>query len=354
MTSLFQIIIYILICALTIAIYKKGQKVTVKKIIFISILFTIYNMICTSFSTRTVGDRANYLYEFLGYRTTSTGLTWIFNFVKMFSGNINTVFYISTFICCFLTFYSFFNDSHANKPALIFLLSTDFIFFTFVALKQCYVCAIASLIFYILFNKDGKFKYVIIVILMYIACQFHSTGLLLLPIIIVFILYKNKKINAKLILLVFSIMLVLLDNVLSFVVSNLAEYMPTMANKINEYFYSTGIYTKSATAFLKGAPFYFILIIAIMNYRKYKSIENYDKLLVLTFIGAFAYFITFISYWMYRITALFYLPISLLFGIIYEQETKSKNKFLYIIICILLELFILMRWLFLEFTTGGF
>ena len=356
MMAIFQISLYIVLCLITVLIYSKSgkNKVSTKKIILISLLFALYNMICTNFSTRTVGDRANYLYEFLGYRSTSTGLTYIFKFVKLFSSNINVAFYLITFICCFITFYCFFNNKYANKYSLIFLLITDYIFFTFIALKQCFVCAIASLIFYLIFNKGTKYKYVISAILVYIACLFHSTGFLLIPIVLTFFLYRRKKFKPTLLIIILLIIMLSFNGLLSFIVNNFSNYMPTLTGKIIEYFYTDGIYTESKLAFLKGLPFYFISIIGVFNYKKYSIIKNYDKLLVLSFIGSFAYFITFISYWMYRITAIFYLPISLLFGYVYINEKKAKNRLLYFIICILLELIILVRWLYMEFMSGGF
>ncbi len=353
---IFQILLYILICVVTVVIYTQDEKKnkSIKNVIIVSLLFTLYNVICTNLSTRIDGDRANYFYEFMGYRETSAGLTFIFNFVKLFSNNMNIVYYLITFICSFITFYCLFNEKYANIYALVFLLITDFVFFTFFALKQCVTCAIASLIFYLIFNKKGNVKYIFVAILVYIACLFHSTGLLIIPVALIFFFYRNKKINPFLLIIIFSIIMLSFDGILTFLTQNFGNIMPTLTEKINEYFYSDGTYIESQIAFLKGIPFYVVLWMGIINYKKYEKEKNYDKLLILAFIGAFAYFITFISYWMYRITALFYLPIAVLFGIVFENEENIKNKNLYFILCILLETVILLRWLYLEFATGGF
>lgn len=354
--SFAQISLYILICIITITIYlrSKDKKVSTSKIIIISLLFALYNFICTSLSGPVHGDRYHYLYEFMGYRKTSVGLTYMFDFAKLFSSNINFLYCLTTFICSFVTLYSFFNDKYANKYSLMFLLSTDFIFFSFYALKQCYVCAIASFIFYLINNSSCKWKYMISVILIYIACLFHSTGFILIPFFIILLMYKRKKINPLLIITVLSLFLLFSNAFLAIFLKYFSEFFPTVANKINEYFYSEGVYTESLFSFIKGFPFYAATIFGLFKYKRYSNYKDYDKILILSFCGAFAYFISFMSYWMYRITALVYLPMSLLVGIIIINDKNEKNRLLYFLCCIIIEVLILFRWLFMIFSTGGF
>lgn len=347
---------YLILCFIIVITYnrKKEQKISISYIILVSILFVIYNAFCTHLSTRIGGDRSNYLYEFLGYRSTSIGLTYIFNLVKIFTNDIRYVYYLTTFICSYITFYCLFRDKNSNVYSLTFLLCTDFIFFTFVALKQCYVCAIMCLIYYIIFNYNKRHKYLIVSLLVYIACLFHSTGFILILIVIIFYLYKNKKINPVYIIMLFAIFLLFFSNIIALLSRILYIYMPSLSDKIYEYFYSPGVYTDSKLIFLKGLPFYIVSILGIVKYKKYRKIDNYDKLLILCSIGSIAYFISIISYWMYRITAIFYLPLSLLFGIIINNEKKGKNKLVYFLLCVLLNLIILIRWLYIVCMSGGF
>lgn len=359
MRTIIQILIYFVLSLMTCFIYEKnkknGKKISLTKIIIISVLFTLYNVLCTYFSIRTVGDRANYAYEFMGYRATSVGLSFVFNIIKIFTMDVRILYYAITFFCCFITFFCCFRDKDTNKYALYFLLATDFVFFTFVALKQCFVCAFATLIYYIINNSKSRFKYVICALLIYISCLFHSTGFILIPIVILLFIYDKKRINLPILFFSVMLLLVFFNPLLSLLSSFLGRYVPALSGKINDYFYTTGLYTESKLVFVKGLPFYLISIIATVKRKIFsKDIKNYDKLVFMSYVGSISYFISIVSYWMYRITNLFYFPISVLFGIIMKNENNPKNKLLYFVIIFGSEFLILLRWLFLEFMQGGF
>ncbi len=359
MRTIFQIFIYFFISFITCLIYdkakKNGKKISLMKILFISILFTLYNVLCTYFSIRTVGDRANYAYEFLGYRATSVGLSYVFNLIKVFSTDVRVLYYSITFFCCFITFFCCFRDKDSNKYALYFLLATDFIFFTFVALKQCFVCAFATLIYYIINNSNNRFKYIICALLVYVSCLFHSTGFILIPILFILFIYDKKKINLPLLFFLLVLLLVFFNPLLSLLSSFLGKYIPFLSGKITDYFYTSGLYTESKFVFIKGFPFYLVSILATIKRKQFsENIKNYDKLVFLSYVGSVSYLISIVSYWMYRITNIFYLPISILFGIILKNEKNKKNGLMYFILIFGVEVLILLRWLFMEFMQGGF
>lgn len=358
MLVIFQIILYFICCFFVYIIYvnNKSKNFPFKKVVVISLIFMLYNLIITNIQGGDGVflnlDRSNYAFEFLGYRETSVGLMTFFKLMKIFTSNFYIVLYIITFICCLINFYCLLNDKNVNKYSLIFFLLTDFVFFTFFSLKQCFTCSFATLMFYIINNKKYTFENVICIICLYFAISFHSTGYILLPLIIVFCFFNKKSLNIYLIIIIFFISLLFFDEILimlSTIFSNII-----ISEKIKLYFF-TSEFNSRFIIFIKGLPYYVTFLVALINQKKYSlKIQNYNNLLIMCFIGSFSYFISFKSYWMYRFTALFYVPISIIFGIIFNEECNKKKKVLYFILVLLSNFTILVRWLYLMFIQGGF
>ena len=141
---------FVLISIMVIPKLKHKDKLTkFIVIVLFSLLFTFINIFCTKKSINMGSDRYNYMLSFLGIKSTSVGLSYIFLFIKLFSNNINTVFYFTTFLACFAIFWSFYKNNDADKNTLLFILLTDIIFFSFTGLKQIYFLANIYYIFYL-------------------------------------------------------------------------------------------------------------------------------------------------------------------------------------------------------------
>ena len=360
-------LLYIIIAILSVIFVNKNiknnkLKISLLAIFIISILFALYNLFCTELSLIVHNgqykyyDRNNYLIEFLGLRKTSLGLTMVFELVKFFSNNFKVVLYLSTFLSCFITFLAFKKSKDSNTYSLIFLFLTDFVFCTFFALKQCYTCAFSSLLFVLFFQEKFKYKDLICIILVILSCLFHTSGFILIPIFIFLKIFENKKINpyifGGLLLLLFLVLEPLL-NLIAFFTTNI---LPSISNRIIGYF-NNGISFKNINSvFIKGFPFYYITFLSFLNYKKLnKKILHYDKYCVTSIITSFFYLLSAFSYWMYRFTWLFYLPVGILFGIITKEEKKLKIKIFNCILVYGSMIILLIRWLFLIYKNfGGF
>ena len=347
-------IVYLFIIFIVFALsYNKKEKIiklNYKKILLFSLMFTILSFIVIKFSTTLHGDRYNYYIEFLGYRSTSSGLTFIFDLIKRINGNFFVLGYFITFTCTFILFLSLKINIIKSKETILFVLFTDIIFFTFSVYKQCYTNMFSALFFAVLFNKKIKYKNIICIALIALCCAFHSTGYILIPIYILMVLYQNKKMKIAPSILIVLIFIVFQQNILQMLSNTFINIIPQISNKIQEYFYTEAFQVSSTLVFVKGIPFYLVTIIGLFKYKKLNKIENYEKYLLLSIIGSTSYLFSIFSYWMYRFTLLFYLPTAMLFSVIIDNETNGKNRWLFKYSIYGFELLILIRWVILMYT----
>ena len=312
-------IVYLFIIFIVFALsYNKKEKIiklNYKKILLFSLMFTILSFIVIKFSTTLHGDRYNYYIEFLGYRSTSSGLTFIFDLIKRINGNFFVLGYFITFTCTFILFLSLKINIIKSKETILFVLFTDIIFFTFSVYKQCYTNMFSALFFAVLFNKKIKYKNIICIALIALCCAFHSTGYILIPIYILMVLYQNKKMKIAPSILIVLIFIVFQQNILQMLSNTFINIIPQISNKIQEYFYTEAF-----------------------------------QVLLLSIIGSTSYLFSIFSYWMYRFTLLFYLPTAMLFSVIIDNETNGKNRWLFKYSIYGFELLILIRWVILMYT----
>lgn len=158
-----------------------ARKMPYSLIFSIAALFALYNAYCTGGKLPTGGDRLNYYLDFSGFRKNeSVALQLIFNVVKYCGGDIFTVYYFTTFVCVFLTFVAYRKMPRADYCAVALLLLTDFVFFTFTALKQCYACACAAMFFAYAIDENTPKNVVLSITYLTAACLFHTSGFILI------------------------------------------------------------------------------------------------------------------------------------------------------------------------------
>ena len=305
---------------------KTENKISYLAIIFISFLFTILNVVSTRLSSVYGSDRSNYAYEFTGARSVnSIGLEFIFKVVKSFHGNIETVFYLTTFICMFLTLVAYKKSLKADYKVFMLLLTSESVIYTFTALKQCYACAFACLFFIFAIEDRTKKGAILSFICAGLAFIFHTSGAILFPIMIIL---RIKKLSAKkrMLLIALSITsIVFLQPILIVFNKVIGPIFPILSYKIELYMVqgndNEGV---SAIAFIKYLPVYYIALLGIVK-RKYYSIliENYNRYLIVAIIGAGLVAYSVVSYWFSRFTGIFYLPIFIFYNLI---NSKSKIK----------------------------
>ncbi len=308
----------------------KAQKITITLIILIAFLFVLYNVLVTKINPSTTSDRRNYTLNFYGYRASpSMGLTFIINTIRMFSSNVEVLYYVTTFISMLITLWAYKISKEATPNAILFLLATQYVFFTFAGLKQSYANAFATLCIALALRKGGIKETVLAVFSIIAAIWFHHTGYFLTPL---FAMLKIKKTRKSIIwffiLMIF--MVIFLESVLVRVASIISPFAATFSGKIAEYFGETsseGLQTEGVLTFVKGFPFY---VITIVGWIKRKSlidvIDNYDNYLFLSGMLSFIYLATIYNGWVYRISYFLYLPVGIFYGQLMQHYHNYHNK----------------------------
>lgn len=361
----FAICITIGICSLKMKrggrylVHEKQKKIKVWIIIFIAMLFTLYNYYCTLNSSpienRHSSDRYNYYYEFLGYRKTSEGLTFIFQLVKIFTSNFEWVLYFTSFICCVITFFVYRITKEKSTWALLFLFFTDIIFTMFINLKQCYANAFIALMIALSMGERKIYKDIICICCVSIALRFHSAAIVGVPIFLFLRFNKWQKNNFALITILVVALFLFIEPLLLSLSSLIRPIYPYGADKILEYFASDTIHKEEGSifSFVKGVPFYFIAIMGCIKRKDLKIVYcNYDNYLFVSILGALFYMSSISSYWLYRGTALLYLPISILYGMLCENM-QGRKKVIFLIVTLVPHIIVFCRWIILMCVNYG-
>lgn len=304
------------------------RKISVTGMLVVSIVFAAFNWYCTSRSVGYGSDRLNYLTDFNGIRKTSIGLEFVFKLYKHFSGNFLLLLYIITFFCCFIALLSYRHCVDASYYTILFLLSTNFIVFTFTALKQSFSIVLSYAVFVIMEQKKCAARDVCALILSIIACLFHSTGFILFPILIYFWISEKTSKYTRLIILILLFSALFFEQI-CLVVARLVP-IGRLSAKIYEYFGNKATHGQEGTGLiiLKGFPYYILAIWGalyrkLINKRKRKM---YDRNLILTVMGVVFFLASAHSYWMARFTALFYFPMGVLFNMLMQQTSRNNRK----------------------------
>lgn len=335
-----------------------SSNVSYFQIIFFSTLFTLLNYFCTNISIKKdvwEGDRGNYLYSFVYGRSNSMGLDILYDIAHVISLDFVTLLYFTTFICCILFFFSLKKSDHFSFYNLIFLFSTDLFFLTFAQLKQCYAVGFSCIFFaYMLKDKQNR-NDLICILLAFLASSFHVTGYLLFPIYFALRFIESSKNKLNYIFIIMFIFLGTFEYLLKFLASFFSSFVPVLSVKISTYFLEENtLYEGSWLSFIKGIPFYVVALFAFLRRKAFsKEIVCYDKYLFLSIVGALLYLMSIQSYWMFRFTALFYLPFSLLFSIIMQKERDSITRWFFFLIVIISLIVVRVRHILLVYIIHG-
>lgn len=305
------------------------HKLKLIYVMIFSLLFTWLNVFCTVNSVSVGDDRLNYTYNFDGIRPAATvGLRSVIKVVKLFSNNVETLFYVTTFGCCVIMFWAYRNCAEADFRAILFLLSSNFVFFSFTGLKQIYAVAFSAMFFVFCMKGKSYKRNLLCAGTIVLACAFHTTGFILIPIFLIFLFLENRSKYIQVIILLMFVCAAFMEPILIFIGNSSAKIFPMLASKINEYFSSDTIHAGEGTglAFFKGFPYYILFLWGILNRKRIKlKVENYDKYLILTAFGALSGLASIVSYWLSRLTAFFYFPMGVFYAIMMRYSSKNNR-----------------------------
>ena len=328
------------------------NKISYASMVAVTLLWVLFNAYITSTHPITGGDRMNYLVNFAGQRETpSLGLSWMIAAVKAFGGNMNVLFYLTTFICIFMTMLAYKYSVDATPKSMLLLFLTQYGYITLTALKQSYTNAFATLALTILIQKHTKKENYICLFLILLSCVFHPTGYILMPLYFVLVANRSKRgitlyaIAIIVIAFFFQPLMLVLARILSPIV-------PSLGTKIYQYFNEAASESGESLSmsFIKGLPIYLISILGLIK-RKHlvNIIDAYDKYLIICLTGSFLYLMSIYNDWMYRFIYLFYFPIFVFYSLIIKNLTIKTNRMIIDpVICVGLAV-VLYRFLFIVF-----
>lgn len=316
-----------------ISVIESQGKIHFLFIPFFSLIFALFYFILTEMSGKVGkwgGDLANYYYKLENNLPTSEGLDFLYGLLRNINFSFVDFLFFTTFVCTLLALSSFRKCSNVTPVAILFFLCTDFVFLTFAQLKQCYACAFACLFFSDIMEKSLRLKNVRCFFWAVLASSFHTTGYILFPILILMNVLEKKKNSFILIMFIF-ICLLFVAKPLLIIFSGLSQsVLPVVSLKIAQYFIEENSIAEggSALTFIKGAPFYFITLWAFVRKKNYSDIiSNYDGFLFVSVIGSVLYLFSIESYWMFRFTAIFYFPMAVFWGKLFELEQNLFDRY---------------------------
>ena len=343
---------------------KDFLKIPICLIVFFAALYTLYNVCCTfgkDISKIGEGDRFVYYLQFIGEQKSTTGMTFVLKFIRLFTENFHAVLYFTTFACCCMFFIALNMSKDATVYSVVFLLITDIVVgVTFVNLKQSFSVGFAYLMFAICFNKKKSLINEIIAwILIVAAILFHITAVILIPIYFLIRFTGWQKKYLYVLVVIIALCLAFMKSLSLLAAGILTNINPSsaLAAKLNEYFTNGGITAgESAFAFVKGLPFYLISAIGIAKRKRLRTvIDNYDGYLLLSILGSLFYLCSAQTYWMYRMIYYFYLPISIFIGQIIKKGLDTTLDRYVVGLCYISEAVVFFRWLILIYINyGGF
>ena len=338
-----------------------NKKLPDKAFALICALFVLYNIYITSTASVVGGDRINYSEEFLDIKkTSSVGLQLIFNGVRLISGNINIVFYITTLICILLVLLAYRISEDASPMSLLLLFFSEFIFSTFVNLKQSYVNALAALFFILTIQANWNRKSYYTLLLVAIAFLFHPTGLILLPMYFI-ITYSHIRTVRYSVYSVLIILFLFFNQIMSALGYIMKPVLPVLAEKLFKYFADNSsssfvLGDVSPYAFIKGLPYYYIAFLGLLQRNRHvHEILHYDRYMIISVISASTYLFSIHEYWLNRLIFIFLFPVFVFFTMIVSRTENRRIKYLHWCVVAGSIIVLTYRYLFLVYKNfGGF
>lgn len=298
--------------------FLKGGQLSLFSIILLSILAVIINMYYTDITMHQMaGDRVNYKNDFSRDLTAATaGLTYIFKIVHSHGGNFTVVLYLTTFVSIlgFLLSYKIFNN--ATPLGLLFCFATPCLLTSFIALKQTYANAFASIAIVLMMREKSICNELLIILFLWLACQFHPVAFLMIPIYILFRFFINEEkiYNLSAVLIVVFLVMVSLSFLMTTIAKLIAPILPYLASKLLQYFEGGEDQMSEAgwIVMIKGIYIYYISY-CLMKYRYYiqPNIGFYNQMLILSLIISVCYLIAPFNYWLPRTAYLLEFPLLL-------------------------------------------
>ena len=360
---LLRVAIYFVIIALiyfvAIKSKQKGKKFPLLAILTVGILMGIYAIICGKYPYES--DRLNFAFRYendiyLSYtESESFGLYSLENFLHIFSYDARFLFFSVAFLYMAITLIAYRKSKNSSPLSLLILLLSGYPIYGCYMLKQCMAMAFVYLGYTVLIGDKRKWLSIPCLV---IAALFHWSAWIVVPVLIMMKLSKNK--FMRIILSAgMLITVVFFKQINGYIVSFASKILPrSVMYRIGLYLDNSGSIDLGSTGLAtvaKGIPFYYLVLLALEQRKKIKNvIERNDGYLVATSFVALTTVLSGFMYWIFRLGLLFYAPVSEYAAMIYHELEDPFQKKLFKIFIIFIPFILSVRlWCQYYFLYGG-
>lgn len=274
-------------------------------------------------------DRITYIYNF-HYRypayyssfeallkaKTEPGIVVVSMLIAKFTDNALWLFFIITFITTMINLYVISRLSKDYAVVVLLMFFSLFFFDGIYLIKQVTAVAFANLAFYSLV-RERKGRYFIYSL---IACLFHSTAVIMLPMYLIFRKSGSKKAYVTA-FAVFVALFVYLGPLIKVLFPNIpfvSQYLT-----MESYGYTLG--GGSTASFIKGIPFYIITILSIVNREALKKeLKHADLYIMSSAFYSMFWMLTFNMYWFYRVGWYLMFPVLIMIPALFRCIKENK------------------------------
>lgn len=321
-------------------------------IIFYAVLFGLYSIVVSvkpyasdrGYYARAFGN-VNYNYQL------PKGYAFFTKILYYISENPDFLFFAVSFFIIIIVLLVYRKFEISNPEGLLLLFTSLYFIYGFHLLKQGIAIAFGTVsIWYILKKKKiGALFWGIIAVL------FHESAFILIAVSLALI-NSNKKWKRITVYLI-SLTIVLSFSVFSAYFSDtIALLFPSFGIEMRDYFKNLNFSDSGLATALKGMPVYIITAISMIKRKKIsKTINNYDKYMILSVFTSITYILSSYMYWMYRFGLYSMFFVFMFFGEILRKIDNNKEKTIYILVVYGITAFLTIRYLSqMFFIYGGF
>lgn len=328
---------------------KLGNKLPYWRIVVLSVLFGIYSVsVSANPYTR---DRNNYTIRFVGnWKDPWTpGLNLLARFLHLFTNDERYLFFAISFLCAFLALVAYKTCRIGNRNAVLLLLCSQFLLFSFAGFKQAPANSLGAIAI-ILFIQN---RYILSIIPLVLAVLFHESAYIVIIMMGVCFNSKHRLVRYAFYLLLLLSLMFYSDFVRA-LSAILDKTVPNLAEEGVPYLESTTL--ESVATSVKGFPFYLLSYYAIRNRKEFcESVPKYDSYMILSVATCSFLLFSMRSYWLHRLAYYFYIPLFSFASEIYELDTDRRRANSFLFMLVIPMALITIRYILLTFLRfGGF
>ncbi len=303
-------------------------------------------------------DRRNYVTRFINHWDSpwTPGLNGIADFLHLFTNSPEALFFTVTFLTTILFLVAYRISKNTDKNALILLVSSYCLIYSFFLLKQGPAIALGAIAIVYFLKK----KYVLSFVFSFLAIQFHESAFVLFPILL---LIEFSSRNKWLRYLSYAVMLMFLfsfSNLSRFSFSLIGRFIPDLMQQsvgyLDENLAIAGRWGNGILTIAKGFPFYLITAYSLLKRKQLKDkTGNYDEFVTISVFTSVASILSGYMYWMSRFGTYCYFPLYLFASELRKVDDNIRDAKWFWSLLVLSTFLLTLRYLIqIFFLYGGF